>query len=74
MANLEDTATELHRRNEKFDKIFKTYLDQRERNKELIEVFDDDMALLHQVQALNKRGGCSKRIGIVCVFIKTQIS
>ena len=57
MANLEDTATELHRRNEKFDKIFKTYLDQRERNKELIEVFDDDMALLHQVQALNKRGG-----------------
>ena len=49
MANLEDTATELHRRNEKFDKIFKTYLDQRERQKELIEVFDDDMALLHQV-------------------------
>ena len=74
MANLEDTATELHRRNEKFDKIFKTYLDQRERNKELIEVFDDDMALLHQVQALNKRGGRSKRFGVVCICIKTQIS
>ena len=61
MANLEDTATELHRRNEKFDKIFKSYLDQRERHKELIEVFDDDMALLHQVQALNKRGGRHER-------------
>jgi hypothetical protein len=49
VANLEDTATELHRRNEKFDKIFQSYLEQRERHKELIEVFDDDMALLHQV-------------------------
>ena len=54
MANLEDTAMELDRRNEKFDHIFRQYLSQRERQKELIEVFDDDMALLHQVRIFNK--------------------
>ncbi len=50
VANLEDTAMELQRRNDKFDTIFQTYLSQRERQKELIDVFDDDMALLHQVK------------------------
>ncbi len=50
VANLEDTAMELQRRNDKFDTIFQTYLSQRERHKELIDVFDDDMALLHQVK------------------------
>jgi hypothetical protein len=49
VANLEDTAMELQRRNDKFDGVFHTYLNQRDRHKELIEVFDDDMALLHQV-------------------------
>jgi hypothetical protein len=29
-------------------------LNQRERQKELIEVFDDDMALLHQVRIFSK--------------------
>ena len=45
---------ELQRRNEKFDTIFHTYLSQRERHKELIDVFDDDMALLHQVKHLQE--------------------
>lgn len=49
VANLEDTAIELQRRNEKFVSIFQTYLNQRERHRELIDVFDDDMALLHQI-------------------------
>ena len=49
MANLEDTAMELQRRNEKFDSIFRTYLGQRERQKDVIDAFDDDIALLHQV-------------------------
>lgn len=50
VANLEDTAMELQRRSDKFDSIFRTYLSQRERHKELIDVFDDDVALLHQVR------------------------
>ena len=45
---------ELQRRNDKFDTIFHTYLSQRERHKELIDVFDDDMALLHQVKYLQE--------------------
>ena len=34
---------ELQRRNEKFDSIFRTYLGQRERQKDVIDAFDDDM-------------------------------
>ena len=52
VANLEDTAMELQRRSDKFDSIFRTYLSQRERHKELIDVFDDDVALLHQVRCI----------------------
>ena len=43
---------ELQRRNEKFDSIFRTYLGQRERQKDVIDAFDDDIALLHQVLCL----------------------
>jgi hypothetical protein len=49
VANLEDTAVELQRRNDKFDSIFRTYLSQRDRQKDVIDAFDDDVALLHQV-------------------------
>ena len=49
MANLEDTAVALRKRMEQLGKIYEKYLDNRERFREVVETFDDDLATLHQV-------------------------
>ena len=48
MANLEDTAVALRKRMEQLGKIYEKYLDNRERFREVVETFDDDLATLHQ--------------------------
>ena len=49
MANLEDTAVALRKRMDQLGKIYEKYLDNRERFREVVETFDDDLATLHQI-------------------------
>lgn len=49
IANLEDTATALSRRKDSLSKVYQRYLSGREQHRELVETFDDDVALLHQI-------------------------
>ena len=49
VANLEDLVTDLRKKCERMEETFAQYLDQREAHRHLIENFDDDMAVLHQV-------------------------
>ena len=49
VANLEDLVTDLRKKCERMEETFAQYLDQREAHRQLIENFDDDMAVLHQV-------------------------
>lgn len=70
VANLEDTAILLQRRNEKFDSVFRAYLGQREKQKEVIDAFDDDIALLHQVQPASSIIG---NYYLLCLPIKVLV-
>ncbi|TRY75650.1 hypothetical protein TCAL_04589 [Tigriopus californicus] len=49
MANVEDTATSLEKRRDKLAKVYEDYLKHREEYREVVETFDDDIALLHQI-------------------------
>ncbi|QQP39297.1 Putative LOC100876743, partial [Caligus rogercresseyi] len=49
IANLEDTASALSKRTEKFTADYKVYLKERHNYKALVEAFDDDIALLDQI-------------------------
>ena len=49
VANLEDTALALRKRTENLVKIYGRYLEERAPNQELVENFDEDIALLHQI-------------------------
>ena len=49
VANLEDTAIALRKRMESLNKIYSRYLGERTQNQELVENFDEDIALLHQI-------------------------
>ncbi|CAB4065027.1 RB1CC1 [Lepeophtheirus salmonis] len=49
VANLEDTASDLHKRYEKFQNAYKQYLKDRNHYKALVDEFDDDITLLDQI-------------------------
>ena len=49
VANVEDTASELLKKNGKMVSNFRDYLERREEYREMVETFDDDVALLHQI-------------------------
>ena len=49
VANLEDLAVDLQKRSEKTQSAFETYLQSRDDYQKVIDQFDDDLAVLHQI-------------------------
>ena len=66
VANLEDLVTDLRKKCERMEETFAQYLDQREAHRHLIENFDDDMAVLHQVLL-----HCWGKGAIICEYALT---
>jgi len=49
VANVEDTSAALKRKNIALSKTYKAYLSQREQYRDMVDSFDDDIAVLHKI-------------------------
>eukprot|EP00095_Tigriopus_kingsejongensis_P007557 maker-scaffold104_size368486-snap-gene-2.42 protein:Tk07557 transcript:maker-scaffold104_size368486-snap-gene-2.42-mRNA-1 annotation:"rb1-inducible coiled-coil protein 1" len=69
VANVEDTAISLQKRRESLIRLFEDYLAHREDYRQVVETFDDDIALLHQIPVfpslLEAAGQAESMIGSV---------
>ena len=49
VANLEDLATDLLKRSDRMEATYNTYLSRREEYRDVVDTFDEDLAVLHQI-------------------------